>query len=106
MSITIDTITDAQICKLWGDACGIGAADTDPDTMHLCTVALNRNGDFTFTESETARARCVELLNARTKKCCPARDHERHVGDVCTGTCCTSCTNCGGPIDENEECRC
>lgn len=68
--LTADTITDAQICRLWGIACGTGIADVDPDTMHECTVALNRNGDFTLAESELARARCAQILNAREPKAC------------------------------------
>ena len=34
---------------------------------------------------------------------CHGRNHAEHVRDVCEGQCCTIC---GGPIDENEECRC
>jgi hypothetical protein len=44
-------------------------------------------------------AELAEFVKTR----CPARDHKEHVGDVCEGSCCTTC---GGPIDESEECRC
>lgn len=44
----------------------------------------------------------AEVHNIR-KAHCPGRGHGHHIGDVCTGACCTTC---GGPIDENAECRC
>lgn len=65
MTITADTITDAQISALWRHACGTGLVDVDPDTMHECNVALNHHHDFTDAEQRAARARCAEILNAR-----------------------------------------
>jgi len=34
---------------------------------------------------------------------CPGHGHRAHVGSTCKGTC---CSQCGGPIDSNEACRC
>lgn len=62
--ITADTITDKQISRLWVHAYGTGVSDVNPDVMHECTVALNRSGDFTLAESEVARARCADIINA------------------------------------------
>jgi hypothetical protein len=50
-----------------------------------------------------ARTRCAELYNAREIAKCVGRTHRDHATVTCNGMCCTAC---GGPIDENEECRC
>jgi len=92
VKLTADTITDDQILELF-HANKIAAIEL--------TVAT-RPGWSTEDRREM-RARCVELFNARAKERCPARRHDDHVTDVCDGSCCTTC---GGPIDENEECRC
>lgn len=102
--LTVSTVTDEQIDALWRLACGTGShREADPDTMHLCTVAVNRNEDFTAAEQHEARGRCALILRERAPEVCRARAHRAHVADVCEANCCTSC---GGPIDENEECRC
>ena len=51
-----------------------------------------------------ARARCAELLSStRGSSKCAGRAHPNHATMTCNGAC---CTGCGGPVDENEECRC
>jgi hypothetical protein len=66
--ITASTITDAQIDALWREAIHHPShRDVDTDLAHACTVAVNRYGDFSFEEQSAARARCAEILNARTK---------------------------------------
>jgi hypothetical protein len=56
-------------------------------------------------ESATVKpTRVVPLsASATTSPRCRAFAHEDHVSVACEGNCCTAC---GGPIDENEECRC
>lgn len=44
-----------------------------------------------------------EALRLTEPPPCPGRQHPRHTGAVCDGSCCTAC---GGPIDEKEACRC
>lgn len=65
--MTADTITDEQIDALWRSACGTCLGDVDPDTMHACTVAVNRRGDFTPIEAWTARVHCAEIFDARAQ---------------------------------------
>jgi hypothetical protein len=102
-SLTAATVTDAQIRELLdslvNDALAMIYQHKD---ARLCRIAL---GYIRKSKVETAaaRAHCADLLNATARKRCPGRDHHAHVADVCTGSC---CTNCGGPIDDNEECRC
>jgi hypothetical protein len=101
--LTADTVTDAQIRELLdslvNDALAMIYQHKD---ARLCRIALGYIRKSKI-ERAAARAHCAELLNAGARKRCPGRDHRGHVADVCTGSCCTSC---GGPIDENEECRC
>lgn len=64
--ITADNLTDEQIDALWRESVGPGPhAMADPDTMHMCTVAVNRKGDFSAIEQRAARWGCAEILNAR-----------------------------------------
>lgn len=106
MRLTADTITDEQIRELRGLFVGLTAA---PHVNGLCNLALGESEEACIVlvlkphKRKQARARCAELLNARSQDCCRARKHAEHVRDVCEGQCCTTC---GGPIDENEECRC
>jgi hypothetical protein len=91
--ITADTITDSQIQQSGADAETIEhAIAVDPNwpggRRHWARV------------HRQARMHCADLINARR---CPGRIHEDHLLAVCEGQC---CTNCGGPIDDNEECRC
>lgn len=53
-----------------------------------------------------ARGQIAQIINERAADAranCRGRGHANHIGDVCDGSC---CTECGGPIDSNEECRC
>ena len=43
------------------------------------------------------------ILDTNACAKCRGREHPHHATVTCNGTCCTAC---GGPIDENEECRC
>lgn len=100
MKHTADTITDDQLRTLrarLGSETYAGASD---DAL-ACEIA--RAAPLGSLRRVTARARCAELLNKIAQDRCVARKHDDHVRDVCEGQCCTSC---GGPIDENEECRC
>ena len=101
--LTAATITDAQIRELLdslvNDALAMIYQHKD---ARLCRIALGHIRKSKI-ERAAARGRCAEILNERARECCPGRGHRNHVADVCTGSCCTSC---GGPIDENEECRC
>ena len=63
--VTAETITLAEIDRVWGIGSHTGVHG-DPDIMHDATVAANRHGDFTASEQYWARARCAEILNART----------------------------------------
>lgn len=92
MKLTADTITDDQIRKLFY-ADEIAAIDLTVATLP----------GWSAKDRLEARAQCADLFNARAKEHCPARRHDDHVADVCDGSCCTTC---GGPIDENEGCRC
>ena len=67
-TVTADSLTNAQINALWCEACGRGLVDADPDTMHMCTVAINHHGDFTASEQAEARARCAAIINARRQQ--------------------------------------
>ena len=70
MSLTADTITNAQIRAL-RDRYAEGKRLWDPAIVHECDVAL---GDVTFDDIgriqrlHQARARCAELLNATGTK--------------------------------------
>lgn len=101
--LTASTITDAQIRELLdslvNDALAMLYQHKD---MRLCRIALGHIRKSKV-ERAAARSRCAEILNERARERCPGREHRSHVTDVCAGSCCTSC---GGPIDENEECRC
>jgi hypothetical protein len=90
--LTADTITDDQIRELFY-ADEIAAIDLTVATLPGWSAEDRRE----------TRARCAELFYERARARCPGRQHDHHLGDVCEGTCCTAC---GGPIDENEECRC
>jgi hypothetical protein len=97
---TAETVTDKQLRAL------LAAGGLTEKQVADCEHALRRR-DRHWTRFERnmqrgARARCAEVLNERARAC-PGREHAAHVGDVCEGSCCTSC---GGPIDENQECRC
>lgn len=109
--ITAASITDEQIRELraraqtngspW-DAQGYGPSDVVSD----CDVALfDINSVGAAERRAAARARCAEVLNAQNHKRCAARRlrHQHHIDDVCEGSCCTTC---GGPIDNDGECRC
>jgi hypothetical protein len=49
-----------------------------------------------------ARQSIAMLINNRREQC-PGRAHHAHAQVTCNADC---CTECGGPIDENDECRC
>lgn len=92
MKLTADTITDDQILALFY-AHEIAAIEL--------TVATRP--DWSAEDRLWARSRCAEIFNARAHAKCTGRNHNAHATVTCNGTC---CSNCGGPIDENEECRC
>ena len=92
MIVTADTITDAQIRALFY-ADEIAAIELTVATLPGWSAA----------DRLETRARCAELFNARAIGTCVGRTHRHHATVTCNGTCCTAC---GGPIDENEECRC
>ena len=101
--LTSATITDAQIRELLDSLVNdVRAILYQHKDARQCRIAL---GFIRKSKVETAaaRAHCAEILNERARERCPGRGHRNHTADVCTGSCCTSC---GGPIDENEECRC
>lgn len=96
--LTVDTITIEQIRDLRKTA-------ADPTELRHAEVA---GSDYyqvmAPTEWREARALCAKILNARAAKdSCPGREHRAHAGVTCNGMCCTVC---GGPVDDNEECRC
>lgn len=98
-SLTGTTITDDQIRGLrrvaqhWHEVI----------TILTCTAALGEDDESTPADRAVARDRCAEILNARALETCRGRTHHHHARVTCNGSCCTAC---GGPIDENEECRC
>jgi len=101
MKPNAETITDEQIHELREGA----RARRNTWLIGICDVAssdLDSDRDVAAYRIK-CRARCAEIFNVRAREKCPGRDHRNHVSDVCEGTCCTAC---GGPIDENEECRC
>ena len=101
MKLTADTITDAQIRELRN------AAGADHGLVALCDMALSWRQGGPTVHAEVARARCASHLNAKAEilnaRKCQGRTHAQHICASCVGSCCTAC---GGPIDENEECRC
>lgn len=106
---TADNITDAQIHELRAVLeADLAALVQDPCfwTSHIRKAITETEWALSTGEpirARQARGRCAEMLNARAQEHCRGREHRGHVRDVCEGSCCTSC---GGPIDENEECRC
>jgi len=101
--LTADTITDMQIHELLDTLLNNALAHIHRhQDIRLCKIAL---GHIRKSKKEraAARAHCAQLLNEDARVRCRARRHAKHIGAVCEGQCCTSC---GGPIDENEECRC
>lgn len=112
MKITA-TVTDEQLRELHAWAVAHCKAHGHPDdyaeyckgtsAMYQAAVALGARRARKGWTRALARARCAALINERVLAKCPGRDHRRHVGDVCQGSCCTTC---GGPIDENDACRC
>lgn len=101
--LTADSITDMQIRELL-DALNndVHAITRRQQDVRLCKIAIGYIRKSKV-ERAAACAHCAELLNKDARARCRARGHAEHIGDVCEGSCCTSC---GGPIDENEECRC
>lgn len=91
-----NTITDGQLRKLHD------AGAIDDHTYRGAILVDAQHGALGRRVRHDARKRSAEIWNIRCEKC-RGRDHRNHIGDVCEGTCCTAC---GGPIDENEECRC
>lgn len=68
MTITADTITNAQIDGLWRETVHhANFRDVDPDLAHACTVAVNYYCDFSPEEQRAARARCADVLNRRAR---------------------------------------
>lgn len=98
-TLTATTITDSQIRELL--ARGGLTASQSADCEHALRKRDRHWTRFERNMQHSARSRCAKLLNMGTR--CHAHGHAAHVGDVCEGTCCTTC---GGPIDTNEECRC
>ena len=90
--VTVDTITDNQILALF-----------NADEIAAIELTVATRPGWSADDRYEARARCAEIFNATVATRCRARRHDHHIGNVCEGTCCTAC---GGPIDENEECRC
>ena len=102
-TLTAATITDMQIHELLDTLLNNALAHIHRhQDIRLCKIALGHIRKSKI-ERAAARGHCAELLNKDARDRCRARGHAAHVGDVCEGTCCTSC---GGPIDTNEECRC
>lgn len=61
----------------------------------------------TITDAQILRLR-EELLAANPSlddrdDVCTGRTHRDHATITCNGTCCTAC---GGPVDNNQACRC
>jgi len=74
-----------------------------------CAIALRidartANGQPpSASEIGESRQRICDAINERARGRCPGRSHHHHVLAVCAGECCTVC---GGPIDDDGECRC
>jgi hypothetical protein len=51
----------------------------------------------------SATCRVKPAGTRRDRKKCPGRISNGHADSTCAGNCCTAC---GGPIDEEGECRC
>mgnify|MGYP003405613930 CR=1 FL=1 len=75
--LTADTITDKQIVELRRVASGYTTNISDRDTVWWCDIALglaevkacantNPLHNCVNQQRQTARARCAEILNART----------------------------------------
>jgi hypothetical protein len=62
VKLTADTITDEQIRALYRDR-----ANLSPDEHRACVEALSRKIPPAFDTRRLARARCAEILNARSK---------------------------------------
>lgn len=129
--LSVDTLTDEQIRAWESETLHSGATHAKKrSAVDLATRALARIPSMkellvldpgrdprpkitAIKRMRTrARARCADLLNAArdASQCmayaaskCIARAHRAHATVTCNGACCTAC---GGPIDENEECRC
>jgi hypothetical protein len=113
MKLTADTLTDDHIRDLrdrtLAEADRAAEAGVHVDASRVVALcneaeAVDPNWPggqhYWARRHHEARAACVALLNAEN---CPGRAHRDHAAVTCNGSC---CTNCGGPIDENEECRC
>lgn len=110
-TLTVDTITDVQIRGLledvtarlkaggWPPSIGYEENARLTSEQHQCLVALGKKRARRGRSRAQARARCAEILLER----CRGRTHSQHAQVTCNGSC---CTECGGPIDENEDCRC
>lgn len=108
--ITPETLTNAAAAEahraglvseiVYVTAIGASGAEHEDDEGEMVDPDEN--------EVERARQRICDAINAinaisRFKERCPGRHHYNHALVTCTGSCCTSC---GGPIDEDSECRC
>lgn len=93
------TITDAQISKLrvWLFARGKG------DSLELAGLVATHDALGRSHRRDAARIRCAALLNRLSTEECPGRAHAAHAVVTCNGACCSAC---GGPVDDNEACRC
>lgn len=72
------------------------SADLGLDTMPNPPLSMTEMQPVAFA-AKMALARV--LLSRR----CVGRNHKAHADYTCEGNC---CTECGGPIDDNEACRC
>lgn len=90
MKVTPDTLTDEMI------------REEILNHTDLVIRALD-NAAWMTAARRKARVQLCNIINARNQDRCPGRLHRRHAFVICTGSCCTSC---GGPIDEDSECRC
>lgn len=96
--INADNITDEQIDQLYSDKLITSLTRTIAKRL----MRGPRVGASAY-EEKREREYCAEILNARARAKCPGQQHRNHNADVCGGSCCTAC---GGPIDDNSECRC
>lgn len=102
MTITGDTVTDAQIRELLDSIpANSESGGFQWQRRRMCEVALGIAEHVVIDRAE-ARARIADVIRAKRFKC-PANGHRHHIGDICNGSCCTAC---GGPIDDDGGCRC
>ena len=91
-AVTAATITDQQIRELFY-----------ADEIAAIELTVATLPGWSAEDRREIRVRCAELFNTRAVATCIGRTHRDHATITCNGACCMAC---GGPVDDNQECRC